>query len=408
MSKCGIIGFFGTTGLLLFTGCGDHGDSENGDAATLAGDSADGTGGEDAGGSDDGDEDATAGGDESTGGQEPPPAGDGDGDDGPMAPSCEEGAFSVEVQPGTPRVMLVLDKSRSMTAVWDHDANAGTPDITRWNSLHNVVEFLTMQLGHDIEFGAQLFPSKIAWLDEPVNDFSCDVSAAPEVAVGPDQGPAILEAIPAALDWDISGGTPATAGIVSAADHLMRLPGDDPRAIILVTDGAANCNPGEAPGDTLFFYDAQLPSVVETTFDDMGIPVYVVGINILNVMGTKPAVNAYEALNEVALAGGSPAPGADAFYNTFNEIELAAALETVTGQIECTLTLEAEPEYPELVEITTAGATYHEVADCDADNGFVYSSPGGPYNSVRLCGTACDALQGDGGTVSIDYLCPDA
>ena len=56
--------------------------------------------------------------------------------------------------------------------------------------------------------------------------------------------------------------------------------------------------------------------------------------------------------------------------------------------------------------MTIAGATFSEVTDCDAENGFVYTSPAGPFNSIRLCGSACEMLQGEGGSVAIDYLCP--
>ncbi len=408
MTKCGILTALGTASLLLVA-CGDSERSESAGAG-LASDSAgeSDTDGDDAGGTTGGpDDDADGGADDSTG----EPAGDdGDadaGDDGVPEPTCEQANYSVTLQPGTPKVMLVLDKSRSMTAMWDHDADPNTPTVSRWNSLYHVVDFLTAQFDAKVDFGAQLFPSTIAWLDEPTNDFSCAMADTPEVAVASGSGAAILEAIPGPDDFTISGGTPAVAGIASAADHLMNLGGSDARAIVLVTDGAANCSPEELPEETLFVYDDSLPSVVETTFADMGIPVYVVGINILDQMGTKPAVNAYESLNEVALAGGAPASGVDAFYNTFNELELSAALETVAGQIECTLNLANPPEHPDLVTLTTGGVTYHEVADCETEDGWVYTSPGGPYNAVRLCGYACETLQGEGGTVAIDYACPE-
>lgn len=410
MTKYSIVGIIG---LQLLVGCGKSDTFERGDAGLgeTSGDSGDDAADADAGdsttGDDGADADADAGDESTSDGGEPADDGaaDAGADDG-EGPTCDQASFSVSVQPGTPRVMLVLDKSNSMNVYWDHDADPLTPTISRWHSLHNVVEALTAEFTGHVEFGAQLFPSADAYLDEPTNAFSCDVRPTPEVAVAPDTAAAILASIPAAEGAAISGGTPATAGIDSATNHLMELPGNDPKAIVLVTDGAANCNPGEAAGDTLFVYDSDLPLTVEQVYGNMSIPVYVVGINILDEMGTKPAVNAYEALNEVALAGGAPSDGLDAFYNTFNEIELVEALQTVTGQIECTLPLDQEPEFPELVEITVGGATYAEVADCEAENGWVYTSPGGPYNAVRLCGTACESLQGDGGMVDIDYLCP--
>ncbi|HWB74954.1 MAG TPA: hypothetical protein VG755_08355 [Nannocystaceae bacterium] len=321
------------------------------------------------------------------------------------APACEQEGFAFELVPTPPNVMLVLDKSRSMSNLWDHDANPATAEISRWNSLHNVVEFVTGEFSDSINFGAQLFPAADAYLDEPVNAYSCLVQDHPEVTVGTNTGAAILAAIPAAGDFSISGGTPATAGLTRAIEHLQTLPSDEPRAILLITDGAANCSSSEAPGDTLFVYDDAVPALVADAWGSDAIPTYVVGINILDELGTKPAVNPYEALSTVADAGGVPATGVDRFYNAFNEIELAAALEVVANRIECTLTLPEEPQFPDHVDVTVEGQPWGAVADCETGNGWTYTNAMGPFNAIQLCGGACEALQG-GATVDVEYQCP--
>jgi len=326
--------------------------------------------------------------------------------EGTTGATCEQAQFAIQLEPLPPNVMLVLDKSRSMSNVWDHDNDPATPDISRWHSLHNVVADLTTQFADTIQFGSILFPSADAWLDEPTNDFSCLVNDAPEVAVGPMNSAAILASIPAAEDFSISGGTPASAGVGVAVEHLLSLPSDAPRAVLLLTDGAANCNPDEAPEDTLFVYDGQVPTIVAEAFADHAIPTYVIGINILDELGTKPAVNPYEALTEVAQSGGAPSNGADAFYNSFNEIELAEALQAVAMKIECTVSLPEEPQYPDLAAVTVDGQGWDQVADCAAGDGWAYTNPVGPFNAIELCGGACDALQG-GGTVEVEYGCPE-
>lgn len=322
------------------------------------------------------------------------------------AVDCEQAQFAIQLEPLPPNVMLVLDKSRSMTNPWDHDLDASTPDISRWHSLHNVVADVTAQFSSSIHFGSILFPSSDAFLDEPTNAFSCLVEDAPEVPVGAGTRDAILGSMPDPLDLTISGGTPAAAGVQNAVDHLLTLPDDAPRAVLLVTDGAANCNPDEAPADTLFVYDAQVPLVVSQAFADHAIPTYVIGINILDELGTKPAVNPHEALTAVANAGGAPSSGADSFYNSFNEIELAEALQAVAMKIECTVSLPEEPEFPDLAAVSIDGQPWNQVGDCAAGDGWTYTSPVAPFNAIELCGAACDALQG-GGTVQVEYGCPE-
>jgi hypothetical protein len=319
--------------------------------------------------------------------------------------TCEQAAFDFVLAPTPPNVMLVLDKSRSMSNLWDHDIDPSTPDISRWHSLYNVVESLTVEFEGRIAFGAQLFPSATAYLDEPTNDFSCHVESAPEVDIGLGTGAQILAAMPAAEDFSISGGTPTVAGLDAALSHLMTMPAEAPRAILLLTDGAANCSPDELPEDTLFVYDAATPAVVAAAWQDHAIPTYVIGINILDEMGTKPAVNPYEALTEVADAGGVAASGVDHFYNSFNEVELVEALDIVANQIECTITLQDAPEYPEEVAVTVDGQGWAHTEDCEANDGWTYTTPMAPFNAIRLCGEACTSLQG-GGIVEVDYMCP--
>jgi len=320
--------------------------------------------------------------------------------------NCEQAAFDFALAPEPPNVMLVLDKSRSMSNVWDHDNDASTPDISRWNSLYNVVESLSAEFEGRIAFGAQLFPSASAYLDEPTNAFSCLVEDAPEVEIGLDTAAAILAAMPPAGDFSISGGTPTVAGLDAALSHLMTMPAEQPRAILLLTDGAANCSTAEAPEDTLFVYDGATPGVVEAAWQDHAIPTYVVGINILDELGTKPAVNPYEALTAVADAGGVAASGVDHFYNSFNEIELVAALDVVANQIECTITLQDAPDFPDEVGVAVDGQPWAATNDCEAGDGWTYTTPVGPFNAIRLCGAACESLQG-GGVVEVDYMCPE-
>jgi hypothetical protein len=330
--------------------------------------------------------------------------------------NCGEATFALESIP--PNVMLVLDKSGSMLISWDQDGN-GSPDGTRWNSLHTVVQFVTSSFDDTVNFGAVLFPSRDA---EPVfGEEACLVNEAPEVPVAPTNSAAILAGIPGANSSQIFGATPATAGMVTAVAHLETLDPTVPRFIILVTDGAANCSedadlsncPSAGPGCQLMeVYDENFAEVVAAARDD-GIPTFVVGIDIADELQGEgldgaPEVNTFEALNEVAIAGGQPRDGDEKFYNTLNENELMSALEVIAAQVvSCTIPLNPAPENPGFVEIEIDGTLIPAVSDCDSEDGWVYVNPDGPYDAIQLCGAACETF-GLVGTIDAIYACPPA
>lgn len=312
--------------------------------------------------------------------------------------ACEPSSFEYTPATHHPGVMLVLDKSGSMMAWWDHDSDANTADIRRWQSLHATVGYIMDNWASDLDFGALMFP---AVGSELTHELGCIMADAPEVAVGPDNGQLILDTIPTP-DAIFAGGTPARAAIELAADDLAGLEDPDaPRAIILVTDGAANCKPGTM-GDELFdIADDGLADLVAQVHAD-GVTTYVIGIDIEDVEGTMPAINPYEQLTEVAIAGGAPQLGAEKFYNATNEPELAAALETVTDSIECSIALEQDAMYPDYVSVSVGGAEVPYVEDCEAEDGWTFPQDMAPYNTLTLCGSACT-----GELVSIELGCPE-
>lgn len=333
--------------------------------------------------------------------------------------------------PVTPRVMLVLDKSGSMIAkgkdelpgevgdgFWDHDGDPNTPEITRWMSLHSVVESMFSGLDALIDFGAVLFPSTAAKAD--YSAAACLVDPGPLVPVGDMSGADILAAIPGADAVNLAGGTPAAAGMQVALTELMNLTGDDPRIIVLLTDGAANCSEDAATNAERFEqYDDALPLVVADALS-MGIQTYVIGIDILDLVsptitdGNPDATNTYMKLNELAEAGGTPRPGAEKFYNASNQIELQAALESITEAVlSCEIGLGGpvpDKFYIQRVEIGEDGDPMQkvytgmdtQVADCDAESGWIYTDAN--REAILLCGDACSYYK-ETGVVHIEYGC---
>lgn len=331
----------------------------------------------------------------------------------------------------TPNVMLVVDKSGSMVAnpngYWDHDGDdadndmlkdvdmmtPATAKITRWNSLYDTVKFIVDSFDNSMNLGMILFPSKTAVAD--YSDKACPVNVMPEVKVGPMNGAAILAALPGAMDTTLKGGTPAAKGLKVAVGELESLMSTQPNFILFLTDGASNCDEEAVDNTGLFeVYDESVPMIVGDAFTNKAIPTYVVGIAIANMTsaaakdGNPDNTNAYDKLNEVAVAGGVPRPGDTKFYDTQNQIELQDALNQISMQIlSCTLKLDPVPIYPDYVEVTVAGVEYGnmQVKDCMTESGWMFTSPA--MDEIVLCGQACTDFQMSG-ALDAAYRCPNS
>ena len=340
-----------------------------------------------------------------------------------------------------PRVMLVLDKSGSMvspgTGFWDADGDdadddgfvdgdpnmtPATPQVTRWNSLYNVVDFIVTDFEPRMDFGAVLFPSTKA--TKSYDAGACPVETDPEVPVGSDQGANILASIPPADDLSLLGGTPAASGIMTAIGALPRdeaIPDakDDLRYIVLVTDGAANCAADAANNHDRFEeYDTQLAMNVAAA-TAAGVPTFVVGIDIEDKEspvisdGNPDATNTFVRLNELADIGGQAREGAEKFYNTNNQLELQAALMAISEVItSCTFELNLElDKYTHVAKLVVQTdkdlsdpLTYggDQVADCDTESGWRFTDE--TRKSIQLCGDACSAYKSTG-LVDIEFEC---
>jgi hypothetical protein len=308
--------------------------------------------------------------------------------------------------------MLVLDKSGSMLTTWD-PTGSGAPPVTRWSSLHAVVTSVTTEFDARASFGAALFPNQFA--NNGAISTACDVNTiSPEVAMGNN----VIAGIPAAGDTSIRGGTPARKGIQLARKHLDELGGmfaGEPSAIILITDGAANCDPqfNFTQPSFLETYDAGLEAVVDETSNPAGAygyPVYVVGIDIANANsgsatdGNPNNINPTVELNKIAVAGRRPAAGATQFYATTDQVELQNALnQVIADTLSCDVPLTPEPPFPNLVEVEIDGTPLMQVGDCATENGWQYTTPG-VFDSITLCGTACDLFKSSL-TIDANYFC---
>lgn len=342
---------------------------------------------------------------------------------------CGEAQINIPIV--TPSVMLVLDKSGSMVAdpngYWDHDnddpdndglqadmVTPATPRQTRWKSLYATVDFIVNTFNNSMNLGMNLFPSKSA--TSAYSEAACVVNDQVEVPVAVTNAAAILQAMPAADDVGIKGGTPSAKGVKAALAELLSIQDDQPKFMVLITDGAANCQENAADTTVLFeMYDEDLPVVVADAFSQE-IPTYVIGIGIQDTTsgnakdGNPDDTNSFTRLNEVANAGGVPRPGDVAFYDTQNQLELQAALEEISMQIlSCTIALDPLPKYWEYVEVTVNGQPYGngkmQVTDCATEDGWKFTDD--THSAIELCGAACEAFQMTG-ALDAQYRCPNS
>jgi hypothetical protein len=362
-------------------------------------------------------------------------------DEGVCTPICGDVEVVFNLPP--PPVMLVLDKSGSMVNnSWDHDADPGTAEETRWATLYSVTDFILTNFESGIQFGLQLFPSTDA-TTSCANDPACpacDVAGAPEVGISLGNRDPILAAMPEA-DADsssVAGATPAAGGLVNAKAALDEAVanGEENPALIFITDGAANCGLQHAselcefPGPTQTSADCKLMDYFDDELEPLvagyageGINTYVVGIDIQDVVLDPDSnydfkvddTNVYTELNAIAVAGGAPQAGTESFYNATDEAELMDALSEIVGELtECDIDLAEPPnmvpdpsQIPFVeVEIDGMDVDFLEISEAEclagAMDGWIWLIEG---QTVLFCGAACDSLKT---TLAVDgtYGCP--
>jgi hypothetical protein len=335
----------------------------------------------------------------------PPDLGDGDGDGDGDVDNDSDSCMTAQVSANLVRqnVVLVLDKSYSMVSNdFDHDGDAATSSVTRWAALHDVVSNVAPAYEGVANLGVALFPSMSA---TSIHEEACIVDDSLEVPVAETNAAAILAAIPGASETDLYGATPTAAGITNAVEHLVAVDDGRPAAIVLVTDGASNCGVGEDMMARFETYDENLPVVVDDAFSDLGIPTYVVGIDI-QAESYFPQTQPRDRLNELAILGGVPnTGGADSFFDATNGVELAAALDKIADDVACTVQVDQLEGYAELMNAVIGGQNFDQLDSCDDGSGYVLNFDGETY-TLEFCQLACEALVEAEGALEVGFACP--
>jgi hypothetical protein len=287
----------------------------------------------------------------------------GSGNIGPTEDAnCGQSTFGAMNLPGD--VLIVLDKSGSMANDFN-DMNNCNGAMCKWPTMVSALNQVVMQTQASVNWGLKFFPTTTG----------CNVNNGVQVPIAANNATAIANAL--APPTGPGGNTPTRAGVNNAVTFLQGQTSQNPKYILLATDGQPNCLNNNA-GTT---DDQGAINAVGAAFA-AGIPVFVVGVgNVTASMNT---------LNSMAMMGGRAQP-ADAmgrvYFPADNPAQLVSQLMTISGQItSCTFQLASVPPVPDNILVKGDG----QVIPKDNTNGWSYG-PG--MMSVVLNGTFCDMVK---------------
>ena len=316
---------------------------------------------------------------------------------------CGEAVITVPLPAAN--LVLVADKSASMASqTVDHDGDPDTPPVSRWHVLVGAIDALAAEHELTLNLGLMLMPSLEATSAYDVS--ACVTSLAPEVEAAPENGSTISAILPPASAPTLDGARPMKAAIRTARDHLLTNPDGREAAILLLSDGAANCDP-EAKGEADRF-EALDDGVIQTVADARaeGIATYVIGLGAADVPaaavidGEPDGVNPSEFLAAVALAGGG-----HPYVNTSDQSEVDAAVGAVASAlIPCTFALDPVPQWPMDVTLGIGDVDYGAAIEgpCGGADGWRYVDA--DFDAIELCGVACTGARVVG-EVGLHYHC---
>ena len=292
--------------------------------------------------------------------------------------TCE--AVAIRSQPGVANVLIVLDRSSSMY----REAGFGIAGVDRWNPAVAAIRTVTAALDDRVQFGLMLFANP----DAPAGMTLCGpgkLDVAPAVATG--------AAIDAALAGDpntVTGSwTPTAVSLDAARTALAGLEGRS--YVLLVTDGAPNCN-GALDGascrcgsDTMSCSsNPRLCIDADRTVEAVG-ALRTAGIDTF-VVGYDTSVWA-DVLDRMATAGGTDFTS---HIPVGDEGSLRRALEAISGSvISCSVDLEEAPFSVRFVHVMLDGVDVpHESVATGTSSWRLVGD-----RTVELRGTACETLR---------------
>jgi hypothetical protein len=297
-------------------------------------------------------------------------------------------------------ILIVLDRSGSM----DNDVadkacgsnrSGGCGTNSKWGLMTPALKQVVAATDTSVNWGLKFFAD--------AGNTTCGVNNSASVTIGPTKGAAVATAIDGQTNAQggISNGsrTPTRLAINGAVTYLSSVKTDNPKYILLATDGLPNCMPGASDNTT-----DDSTGAIQAVRDAAaaGIPTFVVGIATTG-MGTADTT-----LSSMATAGGYPKSGSPSYYSVSTTSEFVTVLQNlVKVAATCTFAVGNPP--------TNDGSTSRERIDLYGDgalipkdtshaNGWDYTDT--TMTSVVVYGATCDQIKaGTIRSVSVKFQC---
>jgi hypothetical protein len=317
-----------------------------------------------------------------------------------------------------PNLYFVVDRSGSMS-----EPLSGS-GFTKYENARIAISVMLRAVGHRVRYAAAVYPALLngdGCAPGTEGLFPLSTGDSPKYAAMGENGP-VLEDLLKKLGAfpPMGGGTPTAATLRALEPTILGL-GGKKTYIVLMTDGAPNCNAGlrcgvEACIPNIEHYstdgiacddsfnccapqiggdcvDADASEAAVLDYQKAGVDTFVVGM---------PGSEAYRSmLNRLAIAGNTARPGNAEYYAVSDTNELTLALRSIGAQvaISCDLPLSETPENPELVNVYFDD----QVVPKSDDDGWRYKGE----DRIEFVGATCDALSsGDVLNVQVLSGCP--
>jgi len=300
----------------------------------------------------------------------------GDGSDSAAA-ACGS-TTTIDTRPVQADMLILLDRSESMTWTLDYDDVCGTGEqkcSSRADAVVPAVDSIVTN-NPDINWGLELFP----YPDDPV----CQVASAPQVGVGSDTASAIKAQL---ASFTTAPSTPTAAVLDAATAYLKTVDDGRNKAMLLATDGYPTCEKKANESVEQMMADAVAAAQAAK---QAGFPVYVVGIG-----------QGVSNLSSLAAAGGT-----GQYYPATSTAELNDALKSIAKAFSPTCAFKANtiPVDPGLAAVYVDGSRVAK----DESNGWMFDPADATFATIVLTGTYCQSMLGGATSqVQIVFGCPD-
>lgn len=296
---------------------------------------------------------------------------------GGAEPSCVD--LDVEFARVTPTVVLLIDQSGSMLQNFDNGVN-------RWQTLRNTLtdpeDSLLRKLENSVRFGMSLYTSNGGFGngDEPRQ---CPVLQTVDIALGN------FEEMSSMLNTNgPAGDTPTAESVAVIAQRLAEFQEEGPKSIILATDGDPDtCEDPDANDDA----ESKAQSVAAVAAaHEAGISTHVISV------GNQVTAS---HLEDLAVAGAGGDETAEA-YTALDTTALVDAFTQIIGSVRtCDFTLEGRVDAAN----TSRGTVTLDGRDLAFGDEDGWEMP--DETTVRLLGSACEAVQADATGISMRFPC---